>query len=1316
MTEQTPAPAGKNPERKPRTRAAGLLLKAAVWLLVFLLIIVALGTAGARYMARHIDDYRPAIEALLSERLGQEVTISGLSASWQGPDPVLQASRLDIAHHSRDDASAVALQHLLLRLDGPRSLLRMGLVFQRIEADGLDLVVTRGAGTDIGIEGLRLPESGPGLSETGGLSGEQWLQPQRWLNELAGRISDPEIRLTHLTVGLQTPDAETLFVDIPQLDLAYDDERLSASGRAMRQGTLEQLVTFSIQGTDLFEGRFTGKVWADITPGGILEAATRGLQWRHFQLQGLDASATTWLSFENGRLERLNGRIDMPRLELDSDLATLPAIEALAARIGWRRTAEGGELTVQDLQWRWQDEAVTGLSLKLGYDRLRYRVAAADLPLGLLARMAVESNLLPARVEPEVAGLSPEGRLSLLHLMLPRDDPGEFEVSAVFDEAGVQPHRGAPGGRNLQGRLWLSRDGGRFRVEGKDMTLLVPNLYAQPLTFSHTEGEVAWRNEGGITRVFGRNLEVTHGETTRANGAFDLRLDRYGEDNLGLRIAVANAPASKLSVFLPSRVLDQQLYDWLTRAVTGGELVSGEFYGHGQIGDGRPKSSFSTAMEYRFRDASIRYEPSWPEVTGASGTVTIHDRDTRVVLDKATTGGVALGGAEVEVVQGADAPTVRVSTSARLTGEQAGYWLRETPLGRMAGDVGQSLSVSGDYDLDLSLWVPLAVGQDVGVEASLQTENGGLLYSPANLRWQNIRGAVSYSSENGISEDPLSAHFLGQPVGIRLRTDPGRGALTIIQSGQTSVASLTAALMPQGQSLPGLSGWLPYTARLDVVPGADAQLAVTTNGSGVRSEWPAPLSREPGPDETIEALLRWPEGDQLLLEAQWGQRLSAALEWQGDRFRSGQVVMGNDSARFQVEDGLMVRAAFDRFAPARWQDWLERLGVGISGSSSGAEGTGERFDWLNNIDLRMDELLLGDSAIPGLRIMARPQPDGWLLTTNSERATGRVRIPDSGDRVWVDLDRLRLARGQESAPDEAAALLTPSEQLDAFRGMAAGQWPEVEVRIASLEMENDPAGSWSFVLSPSPDQVTLRDLQGRIGSLVFDGQLRWGVTSGEQITVVQGVLEGGGLQDLSNLLGQQMPLTNQNSVVDLNVAWPGRPDQFAAGRLNGEFSVRLDDGVILQNSETAQLFRLFNLLNTDTLQRRLQFDFSDLYEAGVAFDAIYGKAKLEHGVLTWNPDLQLAGPSGALRLSGLTNLADETLNMRLVVILPLTQNLPLAAILMGASPPVGGALFVLDKLLGEPLSKLTSATYSVRGTWNDPDVKLRNIFDSGNRE
>ena len=105
------------------------------------------------------------------------MTIGSLSANWQGPDPVLQVNNLEIGHHSEPDARAVGLQHLLLRLDGPRSLLRLGLVFERMEADGLDLVLARGHSRGFAIEGLNLPEIGPGLADGIELSGEQWLTP-----------------------------------------------------------------------------------------------------------------------------------------------------------------------------------------------------------------------------------------------------------------------------------------------------------------------------------------------------------------------------------------------------------------------------------------------------------------------------------------------------------------------------------------------------------------------------------------------------------------------------------------------------------------------------------------------------------------------------------------------------------------------------------------------------------------------------------------------------------------------------------------------------------------------------------------------------------------------------------------------------------------------------------------------------------------------------------------------------------------------------------------------------------------------------------
>lgn len=1313
-----PASPSPDPARESGGRSLSrFLLLALMWLSIVLLLVIAVLTSWARYTAEHVDDYRPRLEALLSQRLGQEVSIESLSARWQGADPILLAEGLRIAYQDAPDRSAVALQQLLLRLDGPRSLLRMGLVFQRMEADGLDLVVEQDSDGRLAIEGLTLPEPGPGLSGEP-LEREQWLEPRRWLDELTARISDPHIRLTHLTVGLKTPDADTVFLDVPQLDLAYGNQRMSASGRAMRQGTLEQLATFSVTGQDLFDGRFTGQVWAELTPGAFFEGLTRGLQWRGFEIRELNADARTWLSFQNGQLERLNGQLEVHRVQLDSELDTLAPLRGLSARIGWRRTDGGGSFHVKELGWRWQEDQVTGVEGRIDYDRLAFHVRAPRVAVGPLARLAVASELLPARAQYHLAALAPEGDLSAFDLEIPRKLPEEFHLSARLEGVSVQPHQGAPGGGNVQGRLWLNRHGGQVRVDGEDTTLHFPELFAGPWAFGRASGQVGWRLDGGITRVFARDLQMTYQDRTRLEGAFDLRLDRYGEDNLGLKVSVENGVANMLADFVPVGAVDPELYDWLTTAILEGDITRGEFYGHGQIGKDTPRFAFSTAMEYEFRNGRIAYDPAWPEVTDANGRVRIHNGRTHVELDQAQTGGLSLPQAEVVVSPEEASPVVSVTTRAAVDGQRIAYWLAETPLGEMAGGAGEALSVSGDYDVDLSLRFPLGPDPDVDVDARVRTSNGEVYYPAADLRWQGISGDLSYSSVGGFSDDPLSARFLGQPVTIKLAGNGGNKGLTISQTGQTDVATLAARLLPEGQVINGIEGRLPYGATLDFSSGVPARLLINASSAGLWSDWPTPLGREAGPEERIEALVRWPDGDRVQIEGRWGERLSVALEWRQQGFFNGQVVVGGIGAYLPEEAGLVVRANVDRFVPGEWQSWFDQI---MANSGAGGRGTGSQsadsgFDWLTRVEVSMEELVLGDHALPGVTATLTPEPGGWLLTTDSYRATGVVRIPADGKPVLVDLERLRLARSDDDAADEAAPLLTPTEQLETFRNMAAGQWPEVDVRIGSLWLGDDPAGAWSFLLSPSPDQVTLQDLQGQIGSMAFDGQVRWGVTSGEEATVLQGVLEGGNLQDAATLLGMEAPLTSESSVIDLGLSWPGRPDQFAVGRLNGEFSLRLEDGVILENNDTAQLFRLFNLLNTDTLQRRLTFDFSDLYEAGVAFDAISGQGTLKQGTLSWNPDLQLAGPSGALRMSGSTNLANRTLDMRLVVILPLTQNLPLAAILMGASPPVGGALFVLDKLLGEPLSKLTSATYSVGGTWDDPEVNLRNIFDAGNQD
>jgi len=64
-----------------------------------------------------------------------------------------------------------------------------------------------------------------------------------------------------------------------------------------------------------------------------------------------------------------------------------------------------------------------------------------------------------------------------------------------------------------------------------------------------------------------------------------------------------------------------------------------------------------------------------------------------------------------------------------------------------------------------------------------------------------------------------------------------------------------------------------------------------------------------------------------------------------------------------------------------------------------------------------------------------------------------------------------------------------------------------------------------------------------------------------------------------------------------------------------------------------------------------------------------------------------------------------TIDADLQVAMPISRNLPLAAVAAGA-PAIGGALFVIDRLVGDRFSRMAAARYSITGDWQNPDISL----------
>jgi len=1219
------------------------------WLLLAVLILLALYAGIGRQLTQNINEYRSAIEQRLSSQLGQPVSIGRLSSSWNWLDPTIVAR--DIVVLSQKDSGDVAgsLQSVRVGLDFLASLKRFRIVFADFEADGLELTINQTRRGDVTVEGVDIPD--PVANDL-----------ELWLDIAGNWLSDPSVKITRLNLGIRDNNDTVRHVEVPQLDLVYRRGLFHASGRAMRPGTTEQLASFGLVGRHFFRGDFTGQVYGDINSGRLFDGLAEEYAWRNIRAEGFDLGGQVWLTFQDGRMMQVSGTVETPYLQLGVGSQSLAPLEDIRARFGWRRHEEPGdqeleasaqpwyatgEFHLKELEWTWNGDQVSPFSARFSHRDDGPRLIADELPLQPLRRLVTSIGLLPARATRALEDYRPSGQLDQMVLNLPSSGSGQFELTAELNNVGIRAYGGAPGVSGLDGALTIDNNSGFVQARSDELSLGFPDLFRGFWSLRDLRADVAWRFEGGITRVYSDDIRMTYGDNAQLSGAFDLRMDSGGEDNLGLKVGVRNGNAGMLADFVPAKVVDPGLYQWLTTAITKADITSGEYYGHGQINRDAPRGSFVSSMVYRFQDATVRYDERWPDVTQARGEVHVQNGRTRVDLASGQTGGLELEPGEVRVEPEGEDIVVYVDVSAPVPGEALGYWMENSPLGELSGEAGSSITLEGDFHLDLGLGLPLVSDTPPRIEAAVTADSGMLAYPSAGLQWNDINGELRFSSEEGFSDTPLKARFMGAPVTVMLRRGEDGESLNIRQYGRLGIRKLLALTgLPEGTEL-GLSGDIGYQATLDVSPDTASAITLYSDLSGLAVDWPEPLAKSASDETPLKVTVTPREEPGVDLSIDWHERLDMDMAW----------------------------------LPRR-------------------------------VDLSVRELHLGEQTLTDMTASALRNDDEWSVTTESEWASGVVILPHDEQPVSVNLEHLRLPRGGESEADESSS--QPEQQIQALRELEMDNWPDVDVRIADLSLGGDSAGAWSFNLRPQATRLQVQDIVGTLNSLTLGGELTWSLVASRETTRFVGDITGESLADLGTLFGTDIPFRSENTVVELDIDWPGRPDQFDVAGLSGSVSVRFDDGVILEGNNTAQLFRVFNLLNADTLWRRLQLDFSDLYEAGVAFDAISGKASMINGLLTLDPELQVVGPSGAFKLTGTTNMIDETLDMRMVVVLPLTQNLPLAALLMGAGAPIGGALFVLDKVLGDPLSKLTSATYSVSGSWDKPDVRLRQVFDTGN--
>lgn len=1282
--------------------------------IVFLLVILAVYVSVGRLVVTNVSNWHDEILQALNARGPFVVEAERIHGEWRSFSPVLVLSGLRLGIAGSDEPP-LALSQGRATVDVLNSLRTGALQLSRTVLEDLSLY---GELTRSGA--LRLQGLGAADGEGGAA-----------LREFLLNVEAISLRNNRLVLTL--PDGEVRSLDL--------DLTLSRSG-SHRRLDAELTSTRGAQISLLAEGvgdpfrpeLFAGQVYTDIRSPDL--GAARALVAESSRPLWVDGALDVqlWFDWDRGASSlqaRLEGR-DI--LLLPRDEAWQLPLDTLALTAALERRGERWNLFVDDLQATRGDDALHLPPLQLQLEDNALQVRASGLQLQSLDAFAGTLEVVPETLREVLAVLRPRGDVTAMQVRVDNlAQPGAgWEVAASFSGLAVDPFKGAPGASSVDGYTRLGPGGGRVLLDSRDVTLDLPLVYSQPLQFEDLYGTLDLLWDGDGVRL-DSGLLTTRGEEGTARVLFGLDIPRHPGDTgiqMDLLVGLENSHPTHRAKYIP-RVLNPALSNWLDKSIGEGVIEEGAFLWRGSLKKGAGPLR-TVQMAFNVSDTHLDYHADWPPVRVKEGVVMIDDTAVSVWAEQAELFQSDVRSLSVETRVN-NANEVQLAVHGQVSGpaEDGLRVLNESPLAGIVGGAFADWRLDGRLDTVLDLRMNLGdARQPPRVDVATRWQGVDMTIDPGNLLLQGIDGEFGYSTRSGFSARSLSGELWGKPVTVGLSQrhrseaagyDPRTSSVAIALATEVDMQDLVAWL--QLDLLGFARGRTAADVLLDIVPGEPPRLAIDSDLRGVSLDLPRPWKKAPA--EPLPLGLELSLGAAATpLSMTLGEELRFRFDLAGGRLASG--ALGVNRAPPGAVDGELRVAGHASLVPV--DEWLGFVETYVTGGASLPAGEpGERADPLvpppgavpepgnPGLELVLDELRaesleyrgqdLGSVGL-GLAVdadLVRLSLDAdWL---GAGLILPRRDGPAQLDVEYLDLDALPSVGGldAETAPGQGEGM------ADSARPTL--ELPPLNVTLANIFRSEQRLGDLAFALDSGGDAFTATDITGEIARLRLPperpARLVWH-RGREAFTEVSASLGFGDLGDTLEDLGYQRIVETGGGRVDIDLHWPGAPHEASLLAAQGALELEIGSGSFLEAPSGAEgALRVVSILNLADIVRRLSL--TQMFESGIPFDKVRGEVYL-HGGTVEVAYLDVEGGS-SFYFSGVSDVASQTLGGELVATLPVANNLPWIAAL-AASLPVAAGVFVVSQVFNKQVDRLSSAVYSIGGTWDDPEVEFDRIFDN----
>ncbi len=1278
-----------------------LIYRIALWLIGIITVVFIGAALGIQFwLFPNIDLYKNDIAQYASRATGQKIAIGQIQVGWQGLNPHFVVS--DIALYDAENRPALQLKNTDLSL----SWLSLALLEPRLAnltVRSPELTIRRNAQGDIFVAGISLQgQTKPDLAN--------WLLRQTafsviqakvvWLDEM--RLA-PALSLDNLNLQVISPPWKRLLKSHQILLSAMPSTGSNAPIHLNAQlygNDLSRLkewhgnAELSIKNLDLL----AYKPWLDYS---LLSPAV--------DLQNGRGDVKIGLAFKNNQLQGLNSTLALTDLQMTLPQQSAPLLfRKLSGELAWTKSKADQTFSAKHLHietnnnLNLQDATASYLKTDLGNDTLKVQLAQLDIAVlqPYLKQLPVSAELTQ-----KISLLAPSGQLTdvNLHWQANAAKTSAYQVQAKFNNIGLNAHDKMPGFSNLSGDISANQHAGKLNLRSANAKLDLKSILRWATPVDTLSGAISWSSQDQATKIRVDQLSFSNPHLSATVDA-DYLIDSVKGDYLDLKVHLPQADAKYALYYYPMALGETTLH-WLDTSILSGQLEDVNVVIKGRLADfpfvdsqNRPQAQLGQfRASAKLSHALIEYGTGWPVIEDLGINMLFEGKRMELNAFAGHLFGNQIVKSKITIPQlDAAAPMLHIVSEYKGPVADGVKFVNKSPVLEVTQGFTEDLITSGQAKLSLNLSIPMLDLEAAKYQGSYQISNGSM-DEVSIPKLSAINGTLNFT-ESSLNAKNISASAFGSPLSFNLSSGKDK-IIRINAKGKMNDAAIRQVLINQNPkgNLAKVAGYFTGSANWQsdiTVQKPQVNIAIRSDLVGLGSSLPAPFNKA-----SHERLMlrvdknQTPSNDALSIAL--GRKLFAqvvrsqengTLKFERANVRFNQGATGAEELNPKYDlikvKGLQLSGSLDYLDADAWRQVMHDFAGDLP-----QDGTPP----IQKLALKINTLDLFERRIHQLKVINNADKADLNLTIQSREFSGDVRYAND-NKLTARLSHLSIP---ESSPNKGKA-----GKLET----SATTYPALDIAADDFEWDNKKLGALELIAYPQNNNWAIQKLKLSNPDNTISAEGQWNNWLKNPSTYLNVTWDIQNLGETLKNIGHPNTVKRGEGSLTGQLQWAGSPHDFKPTELNGSLQLEMRKGQILKVQPGVG--RLLGLLSLQSLPRRLSLDFRDLFSNGFAFDKIKASAKINAGVL-YSDDFVMSGPAADVSIKGETNLQKETQHLYVKVMPHISDSLSLAALAGG--PLAGAVAFLAQKILKDPLNKISSSEYEIIGTWDNPqEVKNSN--------